>query len=99
MNIKKISAYLGFAIKSGKIIFGYDNLFVSKKNPILVLISSDLSAKMSQKVIDYCNNKQIAYRELDIPLGEIISRENCKVLAILDKGLTDAIMNEMEIEK
>ena len=99
MNIKKISAYLGFAIKSGKIIFGYDNLFTSKKHPLLVLISADLADKMRIKVIDYCNNMNIVYRELDLTISEIISRDNCKVVAVLDQGLTDAIMNEMEIEK
>ena len=33
MKESKLASYIGFAIKSGKVIFGYDNLFKSKKLP------------------------------------------------------------------
>ena len=51
MNQNKLKSYFGFAIKSGKVIFGYDNLFKSKKAPLLVVISPDLAEKMAKKVI------------------------------------------------
>lgn len=98
MRTKKISAYLGFAIKSRKAIFGYDNLFVSKKLPYLVLVSNKLAEKMKNKVFDFCKENNITIKFLDISVGELIKRDGCKVISILDKGLADAIMNEMEIE-
>ena len=53
MSENKIKSYLGFAIRSGKVVFGYDNLFVTKKQPLLVLISSSQNEKMTDKVFKY----------------------------------------------
>lgn len=97
MRENKISSYINFAIKSGQVIFGYDNLFVFKKKPRLVLVSNDLTEKMQNKVIDFCNEKEIKFVLLELSLGNLIARDNCKVLAILDNGLSNAILNEMEI--
>lgn len=100
MRIEKIKAYLGFAIRSGKIIFGSDNLFESKKTPMLVLICSTQNEKVSGKVTRFCEDNNIKVIKLkDICLSELIARDNCKVLGVLDSELASAIINEFEMEK
>lgn len=115
----KVKSYLGFAIKSGKILFGYDNLFTYckrhknivpfrdsladslrvsySKKPNLVLISSTLIGKIRDKVIDFCRMEDVEYVDLDIELEKIIDKP-CKVVSILDRNLSDAILKELKMD-
>lgn len=96
MELEKIKTYLGFAIKSGKIIFGSDNLFASSRKPSLVLICSSQNDKVSNKVIDFCNSNKIQVIKLkNVLLFDLLNR-NCKVLGIVDSNLSMAIMNEFQ---
>ena len=100
LNISKIKTYLGFAIKSGKIIFGYDNLLIAKNNPYLVLSCSTLNEKMNTKVNTFCNNRKIkCVNLLEVKLSDLIQRDNCKVVGIKDENLSNAILNEFKMEK
>ncbi len=99
MKIDKVKSYLGFAIRSGKIIFGVDKLLESKKRPQLILICSTQNEKVTNKVVRYAKNEKIPYIKLkDLVLGEIVSRDNCKVIGILDLNLAQAVKNEFQME-
>jgi len=99
LRIEKIKSYLGFSIRSGKVIFGSDKLFECKKLPIVVLICSTQNDKVANKVILFCENNNIKFYKLkDITLSELIGRNNCKVLGLLDKSLAKAIIDEFEME-
>ena len=100
MKIEKIKSYLGFAIRSGKIIFGIDKLLQSKKKPLLVLICSSQNDKVSGKVKRFCESNQINFYKLpnNILLGDLIGRDNCKILGICDVSLANAITNEFQME-
>ena len=98
MEINKVKSYISFSIRSGKIIFGVDKLFESKKMPILVMICSTQNDKVTNKVIRFCNDNSIKYIKLqNIVLSEIISRDNCKVIGLTDINLANAIMNEFKM--
>ena len=98
VNINKISTYLGFAIKSGKVVFGYDNLITTKKNIKLVLICSSLNDKMCSKVTVFCQKKNISiYRFETDQLSDMVHRDNCKVIGIVDESLSKAIKNELKM--
>lgn len=97
MDTSKIKSYLGFAIRSGKVIFGYDNLFVTKKSPLLILISSTQNEKMTDKVIAYAMERKIKCIKLPFVLEDLLGR-NCKVITVLDRSLSDAIYNELKVE-
>lgn len=99
MRIDKVKSYLGFSIKSGKVIFGSDKLFVAKKLPSLVLICSTQNEKVASKVIRFCKNNNIKVIQMtDIVLADLIARDNCKVIGILDNSLAKAIINEFQME-
>lgn len=96
MNIEKIKAYIGFSIKSGKVIFGSDRLFEGRIKPRLTLISSTQNEKVTRKVIKFCESNDIEVIKLDIELESLINFRNCKVLSVVDENLSNAIKNEME---
>ncbi|MGN0961897.1 MAG: L7Ae/L30e/S12e/Gadd45 family ribosomal protein [Christensenellales bacterium] len=99
MRTEKIRSYLGFSIKSGKILFGSDKLFESTKRPNLVLICSTQNEKVTKKVLNYCNTNKIKSIKLNnLILSDLIGRENCKVIGILDYNLANAIIKEFEME-
>lgn len=96
MNINKIKTYLGFAIKSGKIIFGYDNIISSKKNQKLILVSETVNEKVSSKINSFAERKNINIINLkDITVEELIGRENSKIVSVIDESLANAIINEI----
>lgn len=96
MNINKIKTYLGFAIKSGKIIFGYDNIISSKKNQKLILVSETVNEKVSSKINSFAERKNINIINLkDITVEELIGRENSKIVSVIDDSLANAIINEI----
>ncbi len=91
----KIKTYLGFAIRSGKIIYGFDNLKTSKKTIELVLISAEQNDKVTNKVIHLCEQSGWKCHKLGVNLSDYIDR-NIKILALTDKSLSDAILNELQ---
>lgn len=95
----KLETYLGFAIKSGKVIFGSDKLFDCKKKPQLVLICSSQNEKVTLKVFKFCENNNIECIKLkDSVLSELVKRENCKVIGIIDESLAKAIRSELKMD-
>ena len=99
MRENKVKSYLGFAIRSGSVVFGSDNLFVSRKSISLVLICSTQNEKVTNKVINYCHDKNIKHIKLqNLVLGDLCARDNCKVLGVTDISLANAIMNEFQME-
>lgn len=98
MKENKLVSYIGFAIKSGKVIFGYDNLFKSKQNPKIIIFCKTLSEKMKNKLDLFAKSKKIKLLTLEnFILSDIIKRDNCKVLGICDENLAKVIINEIEI--
>lgn len=93
----KIEAYLGFSIKSNKVVFGFDALCETTKRVSLVVVCPTVNPKVEQKLVTLCANKKWVMVKTNNVLGELIHRDNCKVLAILDKSLANAILNSNEV--
>ena len=89
----KLEALLGFAVKSGKIVFGFDNLCETRKNVKLVIYSPSTNDKIKQKLKLLCAHKNWDLVESIEPLEELIHRDNCKVVGIVDKSMSSAILN------
>ena len=97
MEIKKISSYLSFSIRSGKIIFGVDKLLECKKIPFVVLICSTQNDKVTKKVIKFCDDNNIRFIKLkNIILADLLGRDNCKVVGLLDFNLANAVIKEFD---
>lgn len=93
--ISKIKTYVGFAVKSRKIIFGIDNLIKSKQVK-LVLSSSGLTETGKNKIKNFCERKNILNFEIENRFfEELIQKTGVKIVAITDKNLSDAIIKQL----
>lgn len=98
MLVNKLESLLGFAVKSGKIVFGFDNLCETRKNVKLVICSPSTNEKVKQKLILLCDHKKWDFVESKELLEDLIHRENCKVVGIVDKNMSSAILKLENIE-
>ena len=82
MNTNKIKTYIGFAIKSRKIIFGFDNIITYKKNQHLILVSSTVNDKVKNKITLFAEKNNIkVVNLLDITVEELTDRDNSKIIS------------------
>ena len=95
-SVQKIRTYIGFAFKAGKCVLGVDNI-VKIKKPMLILYSTSLSQnsiKKAQESATQNNQEFIGIQNFN----EITPREGCKALAIKDKNLASAILEQLNNE-
>jgi ribosomal protein L30E len=92
MDYTKLTTYLGFAIKSGSAVFGLDG--IKKADKIKVIIYSSNASENTVKEIRYYAGKKICalIRVEDADLGELVKRNNCKVIAVTDANLANGII-------
>ena len=89
----KIESLIGFAVKAGKIIYGIDNIETMHKKRFLIVACNSLSERSLNHLKDYAQNKRLPMiRFKNKLLEEAIHKENCKVIAITDKQMSQAIM-------
>ena len=89
----KVETYIGFAIRKGSVVFGCDGIKSSKKRMFLLLYTPTLSTN-SLSVL------QQASERAGCPLAQIsefetLRKKNCKALAICDKSLAHAILDNL----
>jgi hypothetical protein len=86
---KLVQTYINFAIKSGKIIYGADDIIKSKKNRGIILYKETISEK-SLNVIKAKKDVEmiIATEELE----SIPALAGAKVVFIIDENLSKAIL-------
>ena len=93
MQKSKIETFIGFSIKSGKIIFGLDSIEKYRKKIHLIVLSNSISDNSKAKVLNIAQDRNIDVLELEDSLENITKRKNCKVLAITSFELANAIKN------
>ncbi len=90
----KINAYIGFSIKSGKIVYGYENILLGKKKIYLVLCDQALSQNSLKKVERFVADKNIkSYLIEDLP--SYFGGRMIKCVGIGEEHLASAIENEL----
>lgn len=87
----KVKTLLGFALRSGKVIFGVDNIISLNKKKHIVITSSDLSENSFRRLKENISIPILICKYAT--LQEISYRDNCKVIAITDKQMAEAIKN------
>lgn len=90
----RLFTFVGFAIKSHKIIYGVDNIVVSRHKPYLVIYSENLGDSSRKKLEEYLNKKEIERCVFDIE--ELFPDRNCKAFGITDKHLAEAVKSEIK---
>ena len=94
MRNDKINAYIGFSIKSGKIVYGYESVILNKKRTYLVLCDKTLSENSLKKVERFVTEKGIK-KCLISSLSEYFGGRQIKCVGIGEEHLASAIWNEL----
>ncbi len=90
MVTDKLETLVGFAMKAGKVIYGTDNIERSGKKH-LILLCNTLSENSRKKLIHKVEKTPILLSTQKL-LSEITHREGCKALAITDRQMANAII-------
>lgn len=92
----KAAAYIGFAIKSGKLIRGFDALDRAKKCELILVCQS-----ASENALDKAQTikKRLGcelIKTCGFTIEELVHKENCKIVGITDKNLAKAVLDNKE---
>ena len=90
----KVSAYLGFALKSGNLTMGFNAVETLKKREYRLIVcdtASENSKKQAKKLERKISCPLILCK--DTPLEEIVKKPLCKFAAVRDKKLAEALLN------
>lgn len=92
----KSFAYLGFAIKAGKLRTGI-NAINTLKNDVYLIIVCSTGEKNARKEAEKLSVKFNAplIESVTKTLEEITGKENCKVAAVTDENLSKAILQNL----
>ena len=88
----KVETYIGFAIKKGSVVFGCDGIKKYRKKGYVLLGTKTLSQNSKDVLARCAENFCCPLIETDD--YETLLKKNCKALAICDKSLATAILNE-----
>ena len=97
MQKNKIVTFIGFAVRARKIKCGVNAIKTIRSSaPVLVICKTasqntffeavSLAKKLSAKLI--VSNTYL--------IEEVVNKPNCKLIAITDKGLADAVLNHLD---
>lgn len=87
---EKLKAYLGFSVRSGKILFGADDISAARRGIYLILADEDLgktAMKRLKAAADALGAPTYLYRG---KLGGLICKPAVKAAALKDKNLAKA---------
>ncbi len=93
MKKSRAETFIGFCIKAGKLTCGFNAIATQRKDVFLLLLCSGASEnakKSAIKLMDkfHCEMMILLSGELE----RITGRENCKIAAVRDKNLANAIL-------
>ena len=89
----KVETYIGFAIKKGSVVFGCDGIESSKKRLLLLLYTPSLSQNSLSVLQKVSERTGCPLAQIDE--FEILTKKNCKALAICDRSLANAILENL----
>ena len=93
MQNDKISTYLGFCIRSGKIVFGVDRAEALKKGVHLLIADSTLSENSMKVLVKLKEKFSCPLLVMEgVSLSELLHRPAVKAAAVKDKNLASAIL-------
>lgn len=91
----KVETYIGFAIKKGSVVFGCDNIEKYRKKVYLLLGTTSLSNNSFELLQAVASKRSLKLLQIDD--YDILTKRNCKALAICDKSLADAIIQNLTL--
>lgn len=91
----KIETYIGFAIKKNSVVFGCDNIERYRKKIYLLLSTRSLSNNSMSVLKSVAEKRNCELLQIDD--YDLLTKRNCKALAICDKSLADVIIQNLTL--
>lgn len=89
----KISSYINFSVKAGKVIWGLDMLKNSKVKPYLIIYDKTIGQSSKKQLLKYKEDNLVKTLEVEENyLNDILKRSNVKVIGLIDESLSNAII-------
>ena len=97
MERTKFETFAGFAIRAGKLVRGTNAVRATRKR-IWSLFVCGTAAENTKKEALSLSSKFGAplFGTKDLVLAELVHKENCKLVAFLDKNLSDAAIRTLD---
>ena len=92
----KIGSYIGFAIKARNVLFGQYTIENYKKHVYLLIVCESAkknTIKSALNLKEKFNAPLITTK--GILLDDVVYKQNCKIIAITNKNLADAILKNL----
>ena len=96
-NKSKAETYIGFAIRKGSYKIGVNAINTIKKAQLLIICSS-AGEDTQNKSKKFARKWGCKILQIKKPLKEVVFRENAKLMAITDKVLAEAILENINNE-
>lgn len=93
MARSKTASYLGFARRAGKLTLGLQSAMAAKGS-VFLLVADERASENSRKEIEKLRQKFSCPLRYVTELGGMVGKENCKLAAVRDEGLAQAILKE-----
>lgn len=96
MANSKIGSFIGFAIKAKDIVFGLYSIENYKKKIHLLIVCESSKKNTIKNAVNFKNkfNAPLITTK-GILLEDVVFKKNCKIIAITNKNLADAILNNL----
>lgn len=92
-QINKLKGLIGIANKAGYVIFGADNLKNYTKKLYLLVKAKETGNSITKIVNNLKNERSVDFVEIENQkLCEITNSQNCKLIGIKNKGLSEEIL-------
>lgn len=96
MQRSKDLTFIGFSIKSRKIVLGCNALLSERKRKYLIILCHSAAKNTVKAITAYAYNHDITIiKTHNILLEEIVNKSNCKAAAITDQKLAAAIKDNL----
>ena len=90
----KIAAYIGFSVKAGKIVYGYEGVITAGKKVRLILVSDALGENSLKKVLRGAERSGVKVMTLS-NLAEYFGGKQVKCVGLVEESLASATEKEL----
>jgi hypothetical protein len=88
--------FIGFSVKSRRIVYGINQIINSRKKLYLLILCKSASENTKKEARNFAKNHAIKILiTKDILLEEIVNKINCKSAALTDKNLAVAVLDNV----
>lgn len=97
MGQSKARSYIGFCFKSGKITLGSSAIGILRNGVYLLILDGKAQKNSLRYAIKYKNRFCCPLMICKENFEEIVKKPQCRLLAVRDKNLADAILNSGDV--